>query len=821
MSGSPTATVGTTRSARFKRAMQGLMIRDKRGRIVPMRFRPSQDILWAHVAPRLDRGDKLWFITLKGRQVYACLDPKTRILTDDLRWVPLEQIEPGQGLVTAEEERRDGRGNHRRLRHGRAVATHEVFEPAFRLVFDNGETLVATGDHRFLAYKGRVTSWRQVSTLRVGDAIRFAIPAWGPGDYEDAWFGGLLDGEGNMDLTGRGTAFGLSQAAGTVLDRAAQYLKSRGYDVSTYWQTLDRGQPICRLLVTRTADAFRLMGQTRPCRFLSRTRVWWDGQHVPTPRSGGWAKLVAIIPLGAQRMLDLQTTTGTFIAEGFVSHNSTFFQALTFIRTLEQAGTHSLVIAQDLDTTHNLFEMAKRFYDYLPLPKIRPPKVHALDFPFPGGASRYRVISAGVAAKGRGTTQTCVHCSEVAFWPHPEVLTGLSQAMPDLPDTLWVLESTANGLAGQGKMFYDEWKRAERGESDLAPIFIPWFTIPEYRRAPAVPMDDWDEEERLLVSLHGIDGEQIAWRRATILTRTQGSTDLFHQEYPSSPDEAFIATGAPAFDRLVLMQQRANIAAPVARMTLEGDTLVEREKGEVYLWERPQTGHEYAIGADTAEARANETGHYLGDYAAAQIIDCESLEQVASIHGHIQPYDFANLLNTVGRWYGNAHLNIEVYPQGHAVQDVLIRHLMYPNLHRWRGKPDRVRNKPATMYGWETNVWSRPLLIEAGQRAINRNLVTLHESGLIDELTHFAKTDDGRYEAQVGHDDRVMALLLALRSREENYLPRRPGAPVVSDENVRGVRIVEARDVTGDAARRISRILKERVADGLKSWMQF
>jgi hypothetical protein len=565
----PQAGVGTTRSARFKRAMQGLMIRDKRGRVVPMRFRPSQDILWNAIAPQLNNGGKLWFIVLKGRQVYA----------------------------------------------------------------------------------------------------------------------------------------------------------------------------------------------------------------------------------------------------------STFFQALTFIRTLEQPGTHSLVIAQDLDTTHNLFEMAKRFYDHLPLPHILPPKVHALDFPFPGGASRYRVISAGVAAKGRGTTQTCVHCSEVAFWPHPEVLTGLSQAMPDLPDTLWVLESTANGLAGQGRMFYDEWKRAERGESDLTPIFIPWYTIPEYRRVPGVHPDDWDDEERLLAAAHGIDGEQLAWRRATILTRTQGSADLFHQEYPSSPDEAFIATGAPAFDRLTLMQQRANVRAPEMRYTVRERKLIPSAVGEIHVWRTPQAGHTYAIGADTAEARANETGHYLGDYAAAEIIDCESLEQVAAIHGHIQPYDFAGMLDTLGRWYGDASLNIEVYPQGHAVQDVLIRHLYYPNLHRWRGKPDRIRGKPGTMYGWETNVWSRPLLIEAGQRAINRGLITLREAGLLDELVHFAKTDNGRYEAQVGHDDRVMALLLALRTREENYLPRKPGPPIITEPDLRGVRIADMRDVTADAARRLSKILRDRVRDGVKGWM--
>jgi hypothetical protein len=122
--------------------------------------------------------------------------------------------------------------------------------------------------------------------------------------------------------------------------------------------------------------------------------------------------------------------------------------------------------------------------------------------------------------------------------------------------------------------------------------------------------------------------------------------------------------------------------------------------------------------------------------------------------------------------------------------------------------------------GHNTNVWSRPLLIEAGQRAINRGLVTLREAGLIDELVHFAKTDDGRYEAQVGHDDRVMALLLALRSREENYLPRKAGPPIITEPDLRGVRVADVRDVSTDARRRLSRLLRD-AKDGVRSWMQY
>src|SRR5207245_4277896 len=163
------------------------------------------------------------------------------------------------------------------------------------------------------------------------------------------------------------------------------------------------------------------------------------------------------------------------------TYATTFFMNLTFTRTLENPNTNSLIIAQDLDSATSIFDMAKRYYDHLPLPKMRPGKVKELVFHLGEGMSRFKVVSAGTAAKGRGTTQTCVHCSEVAFWQHPEVLTGLFQAMPDLGDTIWVLESTANGLVPPGDMFYNQWKSAIAGDSKLVPIFIPWFVRPKYR----------------------------------------------------------------------------------------------------------------------------------------------------------------------------------------------------------------------------------------------------------------------------------------------------------------------------------------------------
>lgn len=443
---------------------------------------------------------------------------------------------------------------------------------------------------------------------------------------------------------------------------------------------------------------------------------------------------------------------------------TTYYENLVFTRTTEKPNTNSLIVANDIFTSNDIFGMAKRFYEHLPLPKLKPSRVKEIEFPFPQGASRLRVVSAGTMAKGRGTTQTCVHASEVAFWPHADVLLGLFQAMPNLPDTIWVLESTANGMTGNGALFYNQWKMAIDGRSELEPIFIPWFDLPEYRRDPVLPEEEWDDDEKLLVENFSdkVDGRALRWRRLTIDTQCEGSLELFHQEYPSTPEEAFIFSGLPAFDSKSILAQQKYIRRPVKTGVMINDRFHDGNRGWIHLWKEP-TEHSYVIGVDTAE------GLEGGDYSCAQVIDMKTLEQVAIMHGSISPWDTAKQIVQLAKWYNNALICVEVQGTGHAVQDYLIRVYGYPNLHMWRGKSDQIRPQPFKLYGWETTSYSRPLLIEAGRRAINSGLITLHDRSTLEEISKFSRSDTGRYEAEAGHDDRVLALLLALRSREENY----------------------------------------------------
>lgn len=497
-------------------------------------------------------------------------------------------------------------------------------------------------------------------------------------------------------------------------------------------------------------------------------------------------------------------------------YSTTFFTNLVFTRTSEKPNTHSLIIAHELPSAVDIFDKAKRFYEHLPLPKMKPSKVKEIEFAFPQGSSYLKVASAGTVGKGRGMNLNCVMASEVAFWPRPEVLVGLFQAVPNLPDTMWILESTANGMTGVGRSFFDEWRAATTGRSTLTPIFVPWFFMSKYRLDPALDEDDWDDDEKLLVRSFGefgVDGHSLAWRRWAIETRLGGSSEMFAQEYPSTPSEAFLASGFPAFDRKACLLQARNIRPPKKSGYMERGKFYPSKRGWVNIWKEPEDGHQYVIGADTSEGSG-------GDYACAQVIDMASLEQVAIIHGYVQPWDFAHQIAQMGKWYNTALVAVEVQGGGRAVQDYLSRVINYSNFHIWRGRVDLIRPARARMFGWETNVQSRPVLIEAGRRALNAGLAIIHDEATLEEINHFSRSDSGKYEASTGHDDRVLALLIALRSREENYAPARKAllSPDAYAEPQIGVHHVTAFETTYALRRKAVKAIEERAKAGVDNW---
>lgn len=841
-----------------------LKIVDQDEQLVPLRLKPAQRRLVAVKAQQEREGKPVRILILKARKEGLCLDPSTRVLTEDLRWVPIDSVAPGDRLIATDEEPPGGKGHHRRMRVATVEAKRAVRKRAYRLRMSDGRELIATAGHRFLTKRGRaMPTWRSVERMKPGtDEIRHITEPWEEPAYKDGWFGGFLDGEGTVRRKERaGCEMVVTQRPGPTCDRARRYLVDGNYtmreeiDNRTMEEAPGRfgDNPVLRLGVGRMNEIFRLVGQTRPTRFLRSD--WWEGKELPGKRSGcAWASVVSIEELNVRRMIDLQTDTKTFIAEGFVSHNSTMVQGLMIKRITQRKNHKAMVVAHDSDTATQIFEMGEMMHSQLPDEmiaglQVKPPVVSGqagkeikLGEPsrvrrqagHTGLNSSYYVDTAGSYESGRGFTLHSLHLSEFALYQNPEKKSkALFNAVPDLPGTMIVIESTADGY----NLFRKLWVAAVRGDSAYFPLFIAWFEDPQYSMPFAnseeredfiqtIGRGEYGEDEPELVET-GVTPEQLKWRRWAIQNKANGDIRAFWQEYPAKWEEAFLATGRQVFSPALVAKVIAKTERtdPIAQrgviqpQTWEKSTYMKREievpanplwipDGSKELavatprwqrWELPDPGlksadpetrrppGQYVIFVDSASGA--ETASEGSDYFAIQVINHRTLEQVAVWHARgIDTDKVAEQVYLVALLYS---ITIEVADgstrtwrpwvgiettggYGLSIADKMWRVWKYAMLY-FRRPADQKGERQENRLGWSTNVKTKPLLVDHGKELLRTGHHGVRHKGTAAEMQTFVKDEKGKMGAEEDYfDDLLDAWLGAQMIANEKSLRRVP-----------------------------------------------
>lgn len=484
---------------------------------------------------------------------------------------------------------------------------------------------------------------------------------------------------------------------------------------------------------------------------------------------------------------------------------STLFEGLIFQDTATKENKNSLIIAHEETASSNLFNMSKLYLDELPeilkpMRKYANGKVLSFENPSnddaekarnPGLRSKISIATAGAGEVGRSSTVHNLHASEVAFFPDARTtMLGLLQAIPNQPNTLAVLESTANGV---GDWFHDFWMRAERGENDFTPIFLPWFIQEEYTR----PFRSESEREQFIAEVttpslnsrgeeihsyeyelmkkHDLTYEQLNWRRWTIQNNCQGDEVLFMQEYPATAEESFISSGRPKFNINALRDYQTITKEPIKRgYLIEQNGVVEfvdDEQGYISIWQEPDPSKFYCIGADVAE------GLVEGDYSCAYVGDSETFDLVARWHGHIDADLFGMELVKLANYYNQAYVGVENNNHGLTTLTTLKRE-EYWNLY-FSKSHDRISDQITKKLGWTTSSRTKPLMIDKLAEFVREKYLGIFDDLLISEMFTYIIEDNGKTNAQAGcHDDAVMAtailLQLMLEGRGEMYTPEIP-----------------------------------------------
>lgn len=427
----------------------------------------------------------------------------------------------------------------------------------------------------------------------------------------------------------------------------------------------------------------------------------------------------------------------------------------------------SLVVAHESDSSTGIFDMAKRYYDNLPeplKPMLKYNNAKKLDFQNPtndnlikkanpGLCSSIRVATAGKAGVGRGSTFQGMHLSEFAFWKEENgkttesQLTGLMQTLPQEGFSLLIIESTANGY----NYFKSLWDKAVAGESDFIPVFLPWYQMPEYRKD--YKGESLTEDEKQLKELYHIDDEQIMWRRYAIDTLCGGSIDMFHQEYPATPEEAFILSGNPFFNPKSITSRLPDLLPPIKRGQFsEFGNWYDDDAGYIEIWQEPIPGHAYAIACDTAGSGSDYFVGYVLDK------DQEGL-QVAKYRAVSDERLFVNQIYFMGYYYNVAMVametNFSTYPT------LALQEKGYPNLYV-RETTDTYMKRVKKSFGFKTTSLTRPLILDMLKDIVNEYPEKIQDPTFFNEALSFVKDQNGKPQAATGaHDDCVMAMAIA------------------------------------------------------------
>jgi hypothetical protein len=447
-----------------------------------------------------------------------------------------------------------------------------------------------------------------------------------------------------------------------------------------------------------------------------------------------------LIANAAQRRFEERRGRQNIVLKARQMGMTTWVAGRFFLRTITMPGTLTLQVAHTREAAEAIFRIVQRMWEELPDDMQRGPLVrsraNAGQMVFPELDSEYRVASACDVGVGRGLSVQNLHCSEVSRWPGDAAMTlaGLRAALA--PKGELVLESTPNGAYGA---FYEEWCRgvdAGGDEGALVRHFLPWWMEPSYVGA-RVAADAMTDEEAMLVERHGLNAEQIGYRRGL----EQSYSGLRSQEFAEDAETCFRATGACFFD----------IDSIERRMMEVNHALSTRRAGALMVWFPPAAGCKYIVAVDSAG------GGEEGDFAAVQVIDRETGLQCAELQERLRPSELAKVAVELAKEYHGALIAVERNNHGAAVLAYIETSEPYAHLYR-----------QGCEVGWLTSAISKPEMTARLGSLLEQRPEMFRSQRLLSECRTFVGRERGRTGAANGaHDDLVMAMAVAHAVRAE------------------------------------------------------
>ena len=442
-------------------------------------------------------------------------------------------------------------------------------------------------------------------------------------------------------------------------------------------------------------------------------------------------KTISLRPNLAQRryIQSVQKNPWLYVLKARQLGLTTVIAAHNFWKALLRPNHRVLVMAHTHEAAENIFKIYRRFYENLPKAfKIPTTAANVRELVFSHGGM-IKVTSAG-SGSARGSTYSSIHCSEFAFYK--DIKDTIASAFQTAGENSQiVLETTANGINEAHKMWFDS--------DGYDKLFIAWTDDKNYisKKTPdkiPVALQDYQID-------HGLTDEQYWWAIQTYRIKCASDWSTFRQEYPLTPQQAFITSGARFF-----LQTFPHVVA----------------KPGYVQYEKPADYHVYSMGVDTA------SGSPVGDYSAFCVVDVTDKLQpriVSTFYDRVKPSDFGARILQEAQKYG-ALVVVESNSYGLSILEYLMQK-EWAYLYR-RTKYDKMADRWTENLGFNTTASTRTLLLSRLQEYVSDSRMQFRDDRLKCEVNTFMFNDKGKPEASPGnHDDMIFAASLALMGLDQ------------------------------------------------------
>jgi len=474
------------------------------------------------------------------------------------------------------------------------------------------------------------------------------------------------------------------------------------------------------------------------------------------------------------------TKKAYFILKGRQQGFTSLITAMQLSFAIVQKNFSGFTLADSGDNTRAIFnDKARTVYTRLPEELKPTEKFNSVNELFFDKLNSSWRIATATDQVGRSRTLNFVHFSEVAFYECSlaNLQKGIGEAMTE--DAFRVYETTANGF-NEAKDLWDS--------NTCYNLFYEWWRTSEYRSNEYEYLetnDPWLLERIEVLKSKGLDKEQITWYCKKYDSYLDKNT--IKQEYPITPEEAFISSGDCVFNKEALVNQIIHcqalqplkkgyftykkIANPIKDS--KGETVdiewqikdiefEERVDGYITIHEEPRVKYDndekiiiakcpYVLGGDTAG-----TGI---DYFTGKMIDNTNGRTVATLRKQKIDEDlYGEQMLCLAKYYNDALIGIETNYSRHPIR--VIQKYGYTNLYL-RERVDEVSKKVERVYGFETTRKTKPIIIGELVELMRDPSIEV-DTETLKEMTTFVKKDNGKMEAIEGaHDDLVMAKAIA------------------------------------------------------------